>query len=368
MRKKQPIWKGDSLTDTRKKDIPLLTISIPTYNRAKLLKDNVLALLSDINKSSIPISKLEILISDNASTDETPIFCQGLIRKSEIIRYHRNESNLGPDLNFVNCVNMASGEYIILLGDDDKFEDGSINIVLNLIKYNFGYSLILINSYKKIVSPKIVGTREEFCFTPPKNSTYHNCDQFLRDIDPDPLTFMSSLIFRVSDLKNIDNLLEGVGTHFIHTIWLLKVIKMNPKIRVYSKPLIVAGNAESLDFYQNNSKIEERRKNAEYSQLIVTLDFYSNTFNKQCKEIGYRRLTARTVFNKFLFRQALMKAYTKIQGKDVYLKKRNEIFKFTKNYLISWILFYPVVIIPPRVVARFNSLADKLIEILYSMD
>ena len=51
---------------------PKLTISIPTWNRAEFLRENVLSMLPGI--LALPSGSVEIFISDNASTDETADF------------------------------------------------------------------------------------------------------------------------------------------------------------------------------------------------------------------------------------------------------------------------------------------------------
>ena len=346
-------------------DAPLLTIAIPTYNRASSLRENIPYLLDEINGTVKTPNSIEVIISDNASSDGTELLCTEFVKSQHYIRYYRNKTNLGPDRNFMNCVNLATGKYLILLGDDDKFTSGAIGTILDLIYKHPGTSLILLNSYKKIVSPKIVGTNQEYCFSPPKHLMFKDCDLFLREIDPDPLTFMSSLIFNVSDLRRIDDLSDGIGSHFIHTIWLLKVIKKNPNVYICPLPLILSGNEESLDFYQDLPEISTRRRNAEETLFAHTLNFYSNIFRQQCNKYGYKKSTPKRVFTKFLLRQSLMKAYTKLQGKEVYFKKRSLIFRYTNKRLISWVIFYPILILPTRIMSKFGFVADNFINILY---
>ncbi len=89
---------------------PRLTIGIPTYNRADMLRGAIESALSQ------SLAGLDIIISDNASTDHTPEIISSFGRR---IRYHRNESNLGPVRNFYNLVRMAGAEYFVWLQDDD---------------------------------------------------------------------------------------------------------------------------------------------------------------------------------------------------------------------------------------------------------
>lgn len=64
---------------------------------------------------------LEILVADNASTDETSRVVQGLADAR--IRYHRHPSNVGAAKNLSFCIDDARGEYVLLLMDDDLIDD-----------------------------------------------------------------------------------------------------------------------------------------------------------------------------------------------------------------------------------------------------
>lgn len=90
--------------------MPKFTIGIPTFNRSALLAES---LRSAMNQS---YGDLEIIVSDNASTDKTPDVVRQFGRRA---RYVRNETNLGATTNFFRLVELASGEYFSWLQDDD---------------------------------------------------------------------------------------------------------------------------------------------------------------------------------------------------------------------------------------------------------
>jgi glycosyltransferase involved in cell wall biosynthesis len=91
---------------------PLVTIAIPTFNRASWLKECVLSALAQ----SYP--NFEILVSDNASTDETEEVLKEFDDRR--LRVVRQESNIGPLRNWNACLAEARGEYIVLVPDDDR--------------------------------------------------------------------------------------------------------------------------------------------------------------------------------------------------------------------------------------------------------
>lgn len=63
--------------------------------------------------------RLELIISDNASTDGTDVLCQRLARADRRIVYFRQPANIGLFNNFLFCIQKASGAFFRWIGDDD---------------------------------------------------------------------------------------------------------------------------------------------------------------------------------------------------------------------------------------------------------
>ena len=119
---------------------PTLSICIPTYNRSTHLGECLDAVLSSAKEYK---SKIEIVISDNASTDDTQTVVNEYMKMHSIIRYHRNVKNFGAGSNIYIVAEKASGEYVWVLGDDDKISDKAISSILERI--SLGYNLIITN-------------------------------------------------------------------------------------------------------------------------------------------------------------------------------------------------------------------------------
>lgn len=107
---------------------PLVSIAIPTYNRADLyLKD---ALHSALEQS---YPNLEIIVADNCSTDSTE---QLLGRfKDRRINYVRHDKNIGANNNFNYCLNVARGDYFLLLHSDDLIDTDFVQSCMEQGKY-----------------------------------------------------------------------------------------------------------------------------------------------------------------------------------------------------------------------------------------
>jgi glycosyltransferase involved in cell wall biosynthesis len=125
------------------KAMTVLTIAIPTYNRATFLSKNLEALSAEIQNLTPAVrSSVTVFISDNCSTDNT----SDVVAYSHHIpnlHYHRNETNLGWARNFANCVVENKSQYLLMMGDDDILVPSTLRSVLDIINnYTFG-ALIL---------------------------------------------------------------------------------------------------------------------------------------------------------------------------------------------------------------------------------
>jgi abequosyltransferase len=121
---------------------PLLTIAIPTYNRARFLRELLPALAGELRDES----RVELIISDNASPDETPSVVQDFVQHGLRVRYIRNDQNIGPDANFLQCFQQASGKYFWLFSDDDLIVPGGLARILAYCE-TAEYDLIWVSNY-----------------------------------------------------------------------------------------------------------------------------------------------------------------------------------------------------------------------------
>ncbi len=113
---------------------PLLTIAVPTFNRAAQLKD----LLAVLQPQIAGVPEVEVFVSDNASDDDTPevIGCaqRSFAAANARLRTHRHSTNLGSDANFAFCFRQAAGTFFWMCGDDDLIVPGAVDEMLGLLK------------------------------------------------------------------------------------------------------------------------------------------------------------------------------------------------------------------------------------------
>lgn len=119
-------------TSARRPGQPLLTVAVPTYNRASFLAELLETLLPQF--SGLGADAAELLISDNCSEDETQATVESFRARGLPYRYLRNAQNIGADGNFLQCVEQARGQYVWVLGDDDLLVPGAIPDLLSLLE------------------------------------------------------------------------------------------------------------------------------------------------------------------------------------------------------------------------------------------
>lgn len=106
----------------------LVSVCIPTYNRAKYIGATIQSVLDST------YSNLEVVISDNASTDDT----QEIVERfgDRRIRYYRNEQNLGPIPNWNRALQRARGELVGLLFSDDLIGPFWLGLAVHALERN----------------------------------------------------------------------------------------------------------------------------------------------------------------------------------------------------------------------------------------
>ncbi len=95
---------------------PLVSIGLPTYNRATQLSHTLDSLLQQTYRN------IEIIISNNGSRDETDDICRLYKTRDKRIRYYRQLTNIGGANNFNFVLRKAKGTYFFWAPDDDRWD------------------------------------------------------------------------------------------------------------------------------------------------------------------------------------------------------------------------------------------------------
>lgn len=122
---------------------PLVSICIPTYNRSECL---IQTLNSIIDQPEFKDGRVDVVINDNASTDDTEKVCFTYAAKYKGIHYFRNAKNI-RDKNFPTVLSRATGKLRKLNNDTAVMEPGSLAYLCEMEqKYEYGKPLLFFSN------------------------------------------------------------------------------------------------------------------------------------------------------------------------------------------------------------------------------
>ncbi len=199
--------------------MPILSICIPSYNRSALLVQALNAIYNQLPSDSL--DKVEIIVSDNASPDDTrdtvAMFLQ--THRGFPLSYFCQPRNLGAEANIDSLLKGATGDFILLLSDDDILLPGAVERLLQIIAVQPTVDAIGLN-----VKP-FVKTVDE----PGQPIRNDSADRLITDRDEALgalgtwITFVSALAFRRTAMRS-QGYTHRIGSNFIHSYVFLDVM------------------------------------------------------------------------------------------------------------------------------------------------
>ena len=111
----------------------LLTIGVPTYNRAAKLTRLLNAIQEEIAASNLE-KEVCVLVSDNASTDQTPEVAREFMKADFDVAYNRHPVNVELDGNLRSLYTLATTPYIWFMADDDLPLKGAIRKLVDALR------------------------------------------------------------------------------------------------------------------------------------------------------------------------------------------------------------------------------------------
>jgi len=312
----------------------LLTIAIPTYNRSKHLA----ACLEQIVKQ-LPGHEddIDIIISDNCSTDDTSAVITQYSAKTKVIRSIRNDSNIGADNNFIQCFEQSDSTFFMLLGDDDVLLDDGLNYLMEIIHKEkcssiFLRAAVFFNDYKT----EILQTDTSKTYT-----VYEDPQDFIKRVNIDA-TFISSNIINKSQLAESTDIRRFNETNLVQLGWILPSM-INADRCVYVERAILAGKAFNSGGFRF------------FDTFVVNLnriiDYYSRN--------GMQAATYEFFMQKLLTDFYPHRIYTIRAKKESYEDQGESIFKvfhdIYRNNPLFWIFMVPAIFLPVGMVKIVNK-------------
>ena len=139
---------------------PLLSICIPTYNRSDYLKKTIESI---VIQDEFKNHKVEIVISDNASTDNTRKVCQEFEKKFSNFHYFRNEFNI-YDKNFPLVISLANGVYRKLSNDSHIYLQKAMYCMCDLIERHIDIKPCIYWAIDRFTTNIKIGKESKFNF------------------------------------------------------------------------------------------------------------------------------------------------------------------------------------------------------------
>ena len=291
---------------------PRLSICIGTYNRAKFIGETLDSMVVQLEPG------VEIVIMDNASSDNTTeVVTQYLLRHPEV-RYFRHQENLGVDRNYDEAVNYARGEYCWLMSDDDLLCPRAINKVLSALEG--GEDLVIVNAESRNSDLSVLIEKQLLKHESTVIYGEHDQESFFKK-NAKYISFIGCVVIKRNYWLS-KNSSVYYGTWFIH----VGVIFQDPAIasvRVLTEPLVIIrlGNAGWSDARFKIWMLD-------WPKLIWSFSSFSEAAKKEvCLQEPWR-------VHSVLLKQRAMGTYTKDLF-DSFWSNSEGGFARTGAYLIS---------------------------------
>lgn len=219
--------------------LAMLTISIPTYNRAKYLDLCLQRISEEIDSlNEVQRKLIEVHVSDNGSTDDTPIvvsrYQERFGKKFEAVR---TSDNMGMDFNFARCYELAKTPYVWLVGDDDIILPGGFKKVLDVLIGN-EIDLLYVNNY---------WFQNDYTEKPKKKEKlgtlrFNSPLDFARRTNV-MLTYLSGLIVRSGVGLNYRS--ELAGSNLVQLSWVLSLLRDGKHFAIIEDWVVAAKGSNS---------------------------------------------------------------------------------------------------------------------------
>lgn len=115
---------------------PVVTVGLPVFNGGEILYQAIESILSQ------EYQNIELIISDNCSTDNTKEICLKYKKLDQRVKYYRLEENLGAIKNFTNVLGLSDTPYFMWASHDDLREPAFINKCLEKLEEDSSIALV----------------------------------------------------------------------------------------------------------------------------------------------------------------------------------------------------------------------------------
>lgn len=314
----------------------LLTIAIPTYNRAQLLIESLDSLVNQVEAG------VEILVNDNASTDNTRDVVHRYQAMYPFIRYSRNDQNLGADGNFLVCLQTGRGDFIQLLSDDDVLIPGAIHKILQTIKSHNELSIIRTNCCA-FQNQLDLDNLAKPAYPISSNIIFNNKNEFLGYVGFASI-FMSPTIYNKKIFNQISNPSRFIGTHLLQTHLLFECLAVNNNAVIIADVCVAARVGMPVGFNQIRVLVTEWRK----------------VLYETCVKCNYSKKIIRKVFDETIRNNMPNTVRESHLSEHVFGSTFKLIFSDTWKFPSAWLFVYPYALLPSWLLRKLSVVKSYL--------
>lgn len=198
----------------------LISICIPTRNRADILP----VMLDSIVLDEAFDEQVQVVVSDNASTDDTPeVVARYTARYPDQIKYNRNSTDITADYNFTKVMELADGVLLKLHNDYSMFVCGGLSFLKQIAEDNRTERPILFLSNGTV----------------PMDSPYETIDgldAFVGRVS-NVMSWIGCYTLWRDQFTGIEDKNRCAALNFVQIDWLFRLIAQGHKVRIYNRVL-----------------------------------------------------------------------------------------------------------------------------------
>lgn len=305
----------------------LISIVIPVFNREKYIVESI---YSALNQTYVNV---EVVVVDNCSTDNTWNVINQIAVEDNRVKVFRNQTNLGPVLNWEQCLLNANGEFLKILWSDDLLDKNYLEKAISIFHKDVAFVIsgydIFDDLTKKILYRSTFNSKNyDVDFYIKQNILYNAIDfpvspgsSIFRKVDIE-----SCLIKDIQNLDSIDFKKTGAGNDLL--LMLLVAVK-HPS----SKIACLNENLSMFRAHANSISIENRLDlNYEYARQYFVFNYSKNLssfykvrlYLKKLISNKYSKIYMQHTVSKFAFNHAMAYLLYKFWYK-IYYKFNNSI-------------------------------------------
>lgn len=237
---------------------PLVSIGLPVFNGQNFLEEAIKSVLNQTYKN------LELIISDNGSTDNTQKICYKYLKQDKRIQYYRFSKNYGAAKNYNRTFNFSNGKYFKWLAHDDLLTNTNISRSVRIMEK---YPDITLCGSQKIIIDADGNLLSQYDFQNLnllENDPVVRYNYFLKAFAKgfDHADFIFGLI-RSSELKTT-NL---IGNYTSADFTLLAELILKGKFYVIEEPLFMRRFHQGISTSVNNNQDSKNKNNKDTNTI-----------------------------------------------------------------------------------------------------